>query len=213
MATIAVFIALGGVSYAAIKLPKNSVGAKQLKGNAVTTAKIKNRAVTGAKINTGSLGTVPSAAQATSAGHATSADSAASAQNATALGGVPAKQYMTGILGSGQTETGVFGTGGGLGDFLVAAINFIPRLPAPLDGSHAVYLPLGASDPNCPGVGKADPGFLCVYAGGEVTISFIGFYPPDATGGSGTTADGATLYFSPTADGSHVRGTWAYRAP
>lgn len=28
MATIAVFIALGGASYAAIKLPKNSVGAE-----------------------------------------------------------------------------------------------------------------------------------------------------------------------------------------
>jgi hypothetical protein len=42
MATIAVFIALGGASYAAIKLPKNSVGVKQLKKNAVTSAKIKN---------------------------------------------------------------------------------------------------------------------------------------------------------------------------
>jgi hypothetical protein len=40
MATIAVFIALGGAGYAAIKLPKNSVGAKQLKKGAVTPAKI-----------------------------------------------------------------------------------------------------------------------------------------------------------------------------
>ena len=51
MATIAVFIALGGASYAAVKLPKNSVGAKQIKKNAVTTAKIKNGAVTGPKLN------------------------------------------------------------------------------------------------------------------------------------------------------------------
>ena len=36
MATIAVFIALGGASYAATQLPKNSVGSKQLKKNAVT---------------------------------------------------------------------------------------------------------------------------------------------------------------------------------
>jgi hypothetical protein len=41
MATIAVFIALGGASYAAIKLPKNSVGTKQLKRQAVTLKKIK----------------------------------------------------------------------------------------------------------------------------------------------------------------------------
>jgi len=55
MATIAVFIALGGASYAAIKLPKNSVGGKQLKKNAVTTAKVKAQAITGAKIKNGTL--------------------------------------------------------------------------------------------------------------------------------------------------------------
>ena len=67
MATIAVFIALGGASYAAVKLPKNSVGAKQIKKNAVTTAKIKNGAVTGPKLNLSTLGTVPEASHAQSA--------------------------------------------------------------------------------------------------------------------------------------------------
>jgi hypothetical protein len=42
MATIAVFLALGGGAYAALKLPKNSVGSKQLKKNAVNSAKVKN---------------------------------------------------------------------------------------------------------------------------------------------------------------------------
>ena len=42
MATAAVFFALGGVSYAAVVIPKNSVGNPQLKANAVTTEKIKN---------------------------------------------------------------------------------------------------------------------------------------------------------------------------
>ena len=50
MATLGVFIALGGVSYAALKLPKDSVGAKQLKKNAVTASKIKKNGVTAAKI-------------------------------------------------------------------------------------------------------------------------------------------------------------------
>ncbi len=68
MATIAVFIALGGASYAATQLPKNSVGSKQIKKNAITTAKIKKGAVSGAKINLKSLGQVPSAAHADSAG-------------------------------------------------------------------------------------------------------------------------------------------------
>lgn len=41
VATIAVFIALGGSSYAALNLPKNSVGSEQLKRNSITSAKVK----------------------------------------------------------------------------------------------------------------------------------------------------------------------------
>jgi hypothetical protein len=37
----ALFIALGGVSYAAVKVPKNSVGTKQLKNGAVTQEKLE----------------------------------------------------------------------------------------------------------------------------------------------------------------------------
>ena len=76
VATIALFIALGGASYAALKLPRNSVGARQLKKNAVTGAKIKKSVVTGAKVKDQSLtgqdidlatvGTVPSAQTANS---------------------------------------------------------------------------------------------------------------------------------------------------
>ncbi len=67
VACIALTVALGGTSYAAIKLPKNSVGTKQLKKNAVTSPKVKNNAITGADVNEGTLGTVPSAANATNA--------------------------------------------------------------------------------------------------------------------------------------------------
>jgi hypothetical protein len=49
IATIALFVALGGAAVAA-GLPKNSVGANQLKRNAVTTAKLKRAAVTSGKI-------------------------------------------------------------------------------------------------------------------------------------------------------------------
>lgn len=68
VACIALFVALGGASYAAFKLPNNSVGTKQIKNNAITTAKIKKGAVSGAKINLKSLGQVPDAAHADSAG-------------------------------------------------------------------------------------------------------------------------------------------------
>ena len=42
MATVAVFLALGGGAYAALKLPSNSVGSQQLKRNAVTSSKVSN---------------------------------------------------------------------------------------------------------------------------------------------------------------------------
>lgn len=54
-ASLALFLALGGVGYAATQLPKDSVGAKQLKAGAVTGPKIKDGAVTGAKVRNGSL--------------------------------------------------------------------------------------------------------------------------------------------------------------
>ena len=40
-ASLALFVALGGISWAAVALPNNSVGTKQLKKNAVTGPKIK----------------------------------------------------------------------------------------------------------------------------------------------------------------------------
>jgi hypothetical protein len=42
---IALFVALGGTSYAVIKLPAKSVGNRELKSNAVTSAKIRARAI------------------------------------------------------------------------------------------------------------------------------------------------------------------------
>jgi hypothetical protein len=47
VASIALAVSLGGVSYAAVKLPRNSVGALQLRNNAVNSAKIRNRSLKG----------------------------------------------------------------------------------------------------------------------------------------------------------------------
>jgi hypothetical protein len=44
-ASLALFIALGGSSYAAITLPRNSVGAKQIRAKAVGGAEIRNKSV------------------------------------------------------------------------------------------------------------------------------------------------------------------------
>lgn len=55
VASLALFIALGGVSYAAVKLPKNSVGVTQIKKSAVTGAKVKDGSLTGADVKNRSL--------------------------------------------------------------------------------------------------------------------------------------------------------------
>jgi hypothetical protein len=55
VACLALFIALGGASYAAFKLPKNSVGAKQLKKNAVTGAKVKDGSLLARDFKAGQL--------------------------------------------------------------------------------------------------------------------------------------------------------------
>ena len=45
MATVALFVALGGGAYAATALPSNSVGTKQLKNRAVTPAKVAPKTI------------------------------------------------------------------------------------------------------------------------------------------------------------------------
>ena len=55
VACVALVVALGGVSYAAGVLPKNSVATAQLKKKAVTGKKIAANAVTSGKVKNGSL--------------------------------------------------------------------------------------------------------------------------------------------------------------
>jgi hypothetical protein len=50
VACVSLVVALGGVSYAAGVLPKNSVGTAQLQKKAVSGAKLRNGAVTAAKV-------------------------------------------------------------------------------------------------------------------------------------------------------------------
>ena len=52
---IALFVALGGASYAAVKIPKNSVGSSQLKKNAVSSSKVKNASLLAEDFKAGQL--------------------------------------------------------------------------------------------------------------------------------------------------------------
>ena len=97
VACLALGLALGGTSYAAVKLPRNSVGTKQLKKNAVTSPKIKNNGVTGADVNEASLAKVPAAVAADTATLATTATTATTAGNATTVGGATVRRFFNAV--------------------------------------------------------------------------------------------------------------------
>jgi hypothetical protein len=199
MATIAVFIALGGASYAAIKLPKNSVGTEQLKKGAVTPTKLSK------------------AAQATLGGDADpkrekgqKGPEGTSGKSVTATTPLPSK----------ATETGVFAAAGGsetavAGQLMTAVVQFVQPLPAPIDSNHVVTLKQSESNADhCPGVGQAAPGFFCAYVGYELGASFFSPFENPATGANGTGVDGANAFVKTTGAGTGaIGGTWAVTAP
>ena len=103
VSSLALFVALGGVSYAATSLPGGSVGPKQIRAEAVSTAKLADGAVTYGKLAKGvrawiaRVGGAPTvtttttpesvkhaetADRATTAGHAETADKATTAGSA-----------------------------------------------------------------------------------------------------------------------------------
>jgi hypothetical protein len=84
VALLALFVALGGSSYAALKVNSrqivdNSVRSKDLRNNDVRSTDVRNNSLAGADINEALLGTVPSAS---------TAGSAATAGDSGTLGGI-----------------------------------------------------------------------------------------------------------------------------
>lgn len=133
VAFVALFMAVGGGSYALAQLPSRSVGAKQLKRGAVRNANIANNAVTGAKIRSNSvtgsdirentLAGVASAATAANAGHANASAALDRVvyirQNGTAGAGRPDPADATNIIAtigaaSAPCPAGHLVTGGGV---------------------------------------------------------------------------------------------------
>ena len=55
LSTVAVFIALGGTSYAVLELPRNSIGSRQIRAKAVGSSEIRANAVRSRQVKTRSL--------------------------------------------------------------------------------------------------------------------------------------------------------------
>jgi hypothetical protein len=211
-----------GRAYAAFKLPNNSVGTNQIKNGAVTTIKIKNGVVTKSQINTSGL-TVPnalfantagSAGSATNASHASSADNATNAANATNAGHASSADGLT-TLPSGQSESGVFATADGVGPssfgYMGLTITYPRPLAAAISAANIIDVH-GTSGTHCPGIGQADPGYLCLYdtdTSGTTGTVFYSNTGPD----TGVGKLGVVLYWTVTTGDSYVGGSWTVTAP
>jgi hypothetical protein len=110
VACIALTVALGGTSYAAIKLPAASVGTKQLKKGAVTGVKVKRNTITGTQIVESTLSKVPSALNADSADSADSADISRLDYRQSAASAIPTSGH---VRVAASCDAGTFALGGG----------------------------------------------------------------------------------------------------
>jgi hypothetical protein len=203
VALIALVVAMGGGAYAAVKLPKNSVGTKQLKNNSVTSVDVKNRSLKRRDFGRGQLPAGP-----------TGPAGATGPRGETG----PAGPFPSGNLQSGTTLRGAFS----LGEFQTAPnsvsteISFIYRL-ASAPTPH--YIASGATPPpECPGnvaTPEAAPGHLCIYEQSGSTAGDVGKTVIDPTTNTpGASRYGAVLLFGgATTDDVFGRGTWAVTAP
>jgi hypothetical protein len=113
MASIAVFVALGGVGYAATSINgndinKRTIGANKLKNGTLTSKQVKQNALTGSVIDESSLATVPSAqtaVSATTAASATTASSATTAGSATTAVSATTATTATSATTAGDADT------------------------------------------------------------------------------------------------------------
>jgi hypothetical protein len=224
MATIAVFLALGGATFAAIKIPKKSVGTKQLKNKSVSTKKLKNKAVTSKKLGDKAVGTgkiagsaVTSSKIASNAVQTSDIANEAVTRSKVADSAIP----FLGTLRSGQELRGVFNIGT---DGDATTVQGSQSFQFPLTNEPSAppenVIDLDGGDPttaNCQGLSGGNqqtplavPGQLCVYITFKTVSNFVSL-----------TVDGATLTrlgFGLTAefDGAsngQVVGQWAVTAP
>jgi hypothetical protein len=159
-----------------------------------------------------SAGTAASASYAATAGSATNAghsSTADSATNASDLGGSPPSSYESSVLAPGQTETGIYSVGSqATGAFDAGAIAFDP--PVATGVPHDEYLAPGTpGTAQCPGVGHAAAGYLCVYSSVSSGTTFAGMYKPSSPSAGGVDPGGTAIYFTATEVGSYNRGVWA----
>lgn len=194
IACLALFVALGGASYAATQLPKNSIGSKQIKKGSIQLNDLSKGARSRLAGAVGARGPVGQTGPAGPAGPQTS------------------------TLASGQTLRGVFNLdfqaaagGDGLGDDISFGLN-LPQAP------RVEIVDPETTTPNCQGSvqnPQAARGFLCVYEIFEDNTGTFAVCDSECeTEGPAAEAWGAEIYLFAKAKGrAFVDGAWATTAP
>ncbi|MEX2646710.1 MAG: hypothetical protein WD249_10645 [Gaiellaceae bacterium] len=168
VACIALAVALSGASYAAVKLPRNSVGTQHLKNGAVSTAKLKNGAVTAAKLRANAVGAAKLAAN--------SVDGSKLAANS-----VDSSKVVDNSIGSADIADGAIAAGD-------LAPGTLPASSAPGPQAFARVAANGTLQPNvagfAPQVKGIDAGDLVKGEAGAATGTYcfgsLGFKPASA---------------------------------
>ena len=194
MATLAVFLALGGTTLA-ISLPKKSVGPKQLKKNAVTEPKIRGSAVTGDKLAGGAV-TEQALADAAVTGAKIS----------------PSAIPLLGNLRTGQTLRGSFNAGGRATDLADNTRQGISYTFPLTQGMPSTVIGLNeATTANCPDrtPPQAVMGRVCVYVNGVSNVDGS-TVAVENSGGSGF---GIRVDSSIASGDYGASGTWAVTGP
>jgi len=212
MATIAVFLALGGGAYAAVKLPAKSVGTRELKSGAVTKSKISAQALRALAGKPGARGAAGATGVAgpTGATGPTGPAGPTGAIGPTGPAGSPGA--VGGTLPSGATLRGVYQADASVSPARRTDESFGYQLSANL--TEEVVTPSGAPTAHCTGSAvspTAAPGYVCIYATlGTTVASNIIVYDVETTLGGQTGHTGMIVY---TTNGTFSQGTWALTAP
>jgi hypothetical protein len=117
-------------------------------------------------------------------------------------------------LAVGQSESGAFAVGAGQSEkgFVGEGITFAQPLPSPIALNHVVYNVAKATTVQCPGVGHAAPGFMCLY---ESEAKFLTFFVARDFNLDANAADpfGVSVFFEvkPGVEG-FVAGVWTVTA-
>jgi hypothetical protein len=201
LSLLALFVSLGGVSYAA-----TTIGSKQIKNNSVASKDIKNSTILTKDLASKTRSALSGARGATGPAGPT---------------GPPGRSALS-SLASGERIYGTFGLQG-QGPNLWTGVTFPVPAPAPVDSRHVVI----AGNDTLTGDGctgstvdpVSAPGYVCIYPHLSVnTTSGYGWGVRCGCGDATATGDGSRFGFTVQANGPAgtlltANGVWVYTAP